>query len=267
MVNSPQSIEELKLKRTIVVSVGMYPYNAIVAIMSIGVGPGDVIILVNSEPRRIEDLRPRGGRMQPEDAMNQIRKIILDNIPEVDIKDVWLSPSRHLADNVALLRTLVESLAPTSVTIAIAGGLRWLSVVLMFLAMALKTIGGYTRVNVEDVFVMLEEESPSIKRIFPGIRERIIHWPIIPALTSMDKLEYEILRIITSKEDGIKAKEIIQAINGQFERSRRPSKASIERKLTKLRRKGVITYEKVGKAYIYKPTDLGKILTKQYTLQ
>jgi len=263
MVVSSPSLEKLS-RRCVVVSVGLYPGNAKVALVSVGLYDGDVVVLVNSEPRVVPENVVRGRRRQPTEAMETLHKFVGEAFEglRVEVRDVWLDPKLGLVANVAMLRSFIESYAPCDVVIAMAGGLRWLSSALMFLAVALNTVGGFVGVRVDRVFTMLEEESPSIRALFRGV-ERIVEWPFVPVMAELTEEEYRVLRLVG---DGInKAKRIKEEYNARYCQGRKEciSLPTIERILIKLRRKGLVNYEPTGKAYRWHLTPMGQLLVEK----
>ncbi len=69
---------------------------------------------------------------------------------------------------------------------------------MMFLALALSSVGRYVGVAVDSVFVMLEEESPSVRALFRNVEERVIPWPVVPRLADLTYDEYRVLKLIGS---------------------------------------------------------------------
>mgnify|MGYP001773058412 CR=1 FL=1 len=247
------------VRKCIVVSVGLYPGNAKQALVRAGPVGGDVVFLVNSEPRTVPEEVLRGRRLQPTAAMEALHRLINELDSEVRVTDVWLDPRAGIVNNVARLRTLIEEEAPCKVTIGMAGGFRWLSTALMFLALTLSSMGQYVNVTMDKVFVMLEEESPSIRALFKNVEERIITWPMIPKLVNVTRDEYEVLKLIGLGKH--RAKDIKHDLNKDCIRlSGCISMATIQRILVKLVRKGLITYEKRGKAHYYELKPLGAML-------
>ena len=260
VVSSPKT-EKLN-RKCVVVSVGLYPGNARVALMSVGLYDGDVVILVNSEPRSVPESVIRGRRRQPTEAMESLRKFISEAFEglNIEVRDVWLDPKLGLMTNVAMLRSIIEGYVPCDVIIAMAGGLRWLSSALMFLAIALNTVGRFISVRVDKVFTMLEEESPSIRALFKGV-ERFIEWPFIPAMAELTREEYSVLKLVGEGVE--KAKYIHKEYNSRFCKSRYKeciSMPTVERILVKLRRKNLVKFEASGKAYRYYLTPVSVML-------
>ncbi|ADN51069.1 BlaI/MecI/CopY family transcriptional regulator [Vulcanisaeta distributa] len=259
-------MEKLSVRKCVVVSVGFYPGNARQALVRAGPVGGDVVFLVNSEPRTVSESVLRGGRKQPIEAMGVLRRFVNELDSGIGVVDVWLDPRAGIANNVAWLRSLVEGYAPCRVIIGMAGGFRWLSVALMFLALALSSVGRYVGVAVDSVFVMLEEESPSVRALFRNVEERVIPWPVTPRLADLSLDEYRVLRLI-----GL-GKHRAKDIHGELNRDcKRPggcvSMATVQRILVKLVKKGLINYEKRGKAHYYELKPLGLMLVGKVEIQ
>ncbi len=255
-------MEKLSVRKCVVVSVGLYPGNAKQALVRAGPVGGDVVFLVNSEPRAVPEGVVRGRRRQPTEAMEALHRFIKELGEEgevIGVVDVWLDPRDGIAVSVARLRSMVEDYAPCRVIIGMAGGFRWLSVALMFLALALSTVGPYVGVTVDSVFAMLEEESPSVRALFRNVEERVIPWPVMPRLADLTFDEYRVLRLIGLGRH--RAKGILDEYNRDC---KKPggciSMAKVQRILTKLVKKGLIGYEKRGKAHYYELKPLGQML-------
>jgi hypothetical protein len=78
-----------------------------------------------------------------------------------------------------------STLEDPHVVIGIAGD-RWVTTILSFLAMALATVGGFTNISINRVFVM------------PGDKGEPVDWPIVPRLIDLNLIEYRVLRLICS---------------------------------------------------------------------
>ena len=244
-------MEKLKGKKCSIISVGFYPGNALQALAK--TLPIDVVFLVNSEPKNERAMR----------AMEDIHKFINEFSSkvgsEVTTIDLWLDPKDGIVNAVARLRSTIEEYAPCSITIGMAGGLRWLSATLMFLALTLSSVGKYVGVTVDYVYTMLEEESRSIRTLFRTIEERTIPWPTIPKLVDLTFDEYNVLKLIGLGKH--RAKDIHSELNKNCKRpSGCISMATIQRILVKLVKKGLISYEKRGKAHYYDLKPLGTMI-------
>jgi len=155
-----------------------------------------------------------------------------------------LNQGLSLVDAVASLRGLVEANAPCDVVIGIAGD-RWVTTILSFLAMALATVGGFTNISINRVFVM------------PGDKGEPVNWPIVPRLVDLSLVEYRVLRLICSGYS--LAKEIVKGYASRFNEA--ISLPVVERMLAKLKARGIINSKPVGKALMHEATELGRILT------
>jgi hypothetical protein len=142
-----------------------------------------------------------------------------------------------------MLRGMIEANAPCSVTIGIAGD-RWIATILSFLAMALATVGGFTDISVNRVFVM------------PGDKGEPVDWPIIPRLVDLSLVEYRILKLICSGYS--LAKEVVKGYTSKHGEA--ISLQAIERMLAKLRAKGIINSRPVSKALMHEATALGRLI-------
>ncbi|ADY01602.1 MAG: CopY family transcriptional regulator [Vulcanisaeta sp.] len=252
-------MEKLSVRKCVVVSVGLYPGNAKHALARAGPVGGDVVFLVNSEPRIVPEGILRGRREQPIQTMEALHKFINELDSEVNVVDVWLDPKDGIATSVARLRSLIEAYVPCRVIIGMAGGFRWLSTALMFLALALASVGPYVGITMDSVFAMLEEESPSVRALFKSVEERVIPWPVVPKLADLMLDEYRVLRLIGLGKH--RAKDILNEYRKECKKvSECMSMAKVQRILVRLVRKRLINYEKRGKAHHYELTPLGTIL-------
>jgi len=143
-----------------------------------------------------------------------------------------------------MLGSIIEGNAPCNVVIGIAGD-RWVTTVLSFLAMALATVGGFTNISINRVFVM------------PSDKGEPVNWPIAPRLVDLSLVEYRVLKLICNGY-GL-AKEIVNGYSSRFNET--ISLQAIERVLAKLRVKGLVNGKHSGKALVYEETQLGRILT------
>ncbi|WP_054854899.1 hypothetical protein [Vulcanisaeta sp. JCM 16161] len=121
------------------------------------------------------------------------------------------------------------------------------------------SVGPYVGVAVDSVFAMLEEESPSVRALFRSVEERVVPWPVVPRLASLTYDEYRVLKLIGLGRH--RAKDIYGELNRDC---RKPggciSMATVQRILVRLIKKGLIGYEKRGKAHYYELTPLGLML-------
>jgi len=101
-----------------------------------------------------------------------------------------------------MLRGMIEGNAPCSVVIGIAGD-RWITTILSFLAMVLATVGGFTNISINRVFIM------------PSDKGEPVDWPIIPRLVDLSLVEYRVLRLICSGHS--LAREIVKGYALKFQ--------------------------------------------------
>jgi hypothetical protein len=217
-------------KRCIIIGAGINITPARLALINADVNDGDFIILVGVSS----------------DALNALVEFARQVYQDFDVKveQFILNPKASLVDTVAGLRTFIEDYAPCSLVIGIAGD-RWVTTVLGFLAMTLATVGGFTNISVNRVFVV------------PGDKDEPVDWPIIPRLVDLSLVEYRVLKLICSGYS--LAKEIVKGYASKFNEP--ISLQAIERTLAKLRAKGLIDGKHSGRALVYEGTQLGRILT------
>jgi len=111
--------------------------------------------------------------------------------------------------------------------------------------MTLATVGGFTSISVNRVFVV------------PGDKDEPVDWPIIPRLVDLNLIEYRVLKLICSGH-GL-AKEIVNGYSSKFNEP--IFLPAVERTLVKLRVKGLVNGKHSGRALAYEETQLGRILT------
>jgi hypothetical protein len=216
-------------KRCIIIGTGINITPARLALINSDVNDGDYIILVGNNS----------------DALNALVEFTRHVYQDFDVKveSIVLNQGLSLADAVASLRGLVEANAPCDVVIGIAGD-RWVTTVLGFLAMALATVGGFTNISVNRVFVV------------PGDKGEPVNWPIAPRLVDLSLVEYRVLRLICNGYS--LAKEIVKGYASRFNEA--ISLQAIERTLAKLRVKGIINSKPVSKALMHEATELGRLI-------
>jgi len=215
--------------KCIVIGVGLNITPARLALINSDVDDGDLIILVGLSG----------------DALSALAEFTSQVYQDLNIKveQFVLNPRAGLVDTVAGLRSFIEDYAPCNVVIGIAGD-RWVTTVLGFLAMTLATVGGFTGISVDRVFVV------------QGERGGIVDWPIAPRLINLSQTEYRVLRLIC---DGhALAKEITKAYVDAFKEG--ISIQVVERVLAKLRARGLVEARQSGKAYAYEVAQLGRLL-------
>ena len=217
-------------KKCIIIGTGINITPARLALINSDVNDGDFIILVGSSS----------------DALNALVEFARQVYQDFDVKveQFILNPKASLVDTVAGLRTFIEDYAPCSLVIGIAGD-RWVTTVLGFLAMTLATVGGFTNISVNRVFVV------------PGDKDEPVDWPIIPRLVDLSLVEYRVLKLICSGYS--LAKEIVKGYTSKYGEA--ISLQAIERTLAKLRSKGLINSKPVGKALMHESTALGRLIT------
>jgi len=143
------------MKKCIIIGVGINITPARLALINSDVNDGDYIILVGVNS----------------DALNALAEFARHVYQDFDVRiePIVLNQGLSLIDTVASLRGLVEANSPCNVVIGIAGD-RWITTVLSFLAMTLTTVGGFTNINVDRVFIM------------PSKKGEPVDWPIVPRL-------------------------------------------------------------------------------------
>jgi hypothetical protein len=215
--------------KCIVIGAGVNIAPARLALINSDVNDGDLIILVGLSGDALSALAEFTGQVYQD----------LD----VKVEQFVLNPKASLIDTVAGLRSFIEDYAPCGLIIGIAGD-RWVATVLGFLAMTLATVGGFTNISVDRVFIV------------PGERGGIVDWPIVPRLMSLSLTEYRVLKLIC--DGNVLAKEITKAYEGAFKEG--VSIQVVERILAKLRVKRLVEAKPSGKAYAYEATQLGRLL-------
>jgi hypothetical protein len=221
--------------RCVVIGVGSDIAPARLALVNTAVNEGDVVILV-------------GFSVDALSALGRFARGVYRDL-DVKVEQIPLNPRASLVDAVVGLRTLIEDHAPCSVVIGITGD-RWLTTVLGFLAMTLATVGGFDSLSVGRVFVM------------PGDKGEPVDWPTVPKLIDVNLVEYRVLKLICTGYH--RAKEITEGYASKFSES--ISLQAIERVLARLRARGLVNSEPIGKAYSYGVTELGRLIAckRQY---
>jgi len=217
-------------KKCIIIGAGINITPARLALINSDVNDGDYIILVGSSA----------------DALNALAEFTRQVYQDlnIDVKPITINTQVSLVDSVSTLRSIIEGNTPSNVVIGIAGD-RWVTTVLGFLAMALTTVGGFTNINVDRVFVM------------PSDKSEPVDWPIVPRLIDLNLIEFRVLKLICSGY-GL-AKEIVKGYTSKYGEA--ISLQAVERVLAKLRGKGLINSKPVSKALMHEATELGRILT------
>ena len=215
--------------KCIVIGTGVNIAPARLALINSDVNDGDLIILVGLSG----------------DALGALAEFTSQVYQDLGIKveQFILNPKASLVDTVAGLRSFIEDYAPCGLVIGIAGD-RWVTTVLGFLAMTLATVGGFTNISVDRVFVV------------QGERGGIVDWPITPRLINLSQAEYRVLRLIC--DGNVLAKEVTKAYGEAFKEG--ISIQAVERVLAKLRVKRLVEAKPSGKAYAYEATQLGRLI-------
>ena len=216
-------------RRCIVIGAGLNIAPARLALINSDVDDGDLIILVGLSG----------------DALSALAEFTSQVYQDLGIKveQFILNPKASLIDTVAGLRSFIEDYAPCSIVIGIAGD-RWVTTVLSFLAMTLATVGGFTGISVDRVFVV------------QGERGGIVDWPITPRLINLSQTEYRVLKLIC--DGNVLAKEVTKAYVDAFKEG--VSIQVVERVLARLRARGLVEARQSGKAYAYEVAQLGKLI-------
>ena len=156
-------------KRCIIIGVGINITPARLAPINSDVNDGDFIILVSVSG----------------DALNALAEFTRQVYQDlnVEVKPITVNTQVSLVDSVSMLRGMIEGNAPCDVVIGIAGD-RWVTTILSFLAMALATVGGFTNISINRVFVM------------PSDKGEPVDWPIVPRLIDLSLVEYRFLRYL-----------------------------------------------------------------------
>jgi len=216
-------------KKCIVIGASLNIAPARLALINSDVNDGDFIILVGSNS----------------DALNALAEFTRQVYQDlnIDVKPITVNTQVSLVDAVSTLRSIIESNAPCDVVIGITGD-RWVTTILSFLAMALATVGGFTNISINRVFVM------------PGDKGEPVNWPIVPRLIDLSLVEYRILKLICSGYS--LAKEIVKGYTSKYGET--ISLQAIGRVLAKLRGKGLIDSKPVSKALMHEATELGRLI-------
>jgi len=156
-------------KRCIIIGVGINITPARLALINSDINDGDFTILVSVSG----------------DALNALAEFTRQVYQDlnVEVKPITVNTQVSLVDSVSMLRGMIEGNAPCDVVIGIAGD-RWVTTILSFLAMALATVGGFTNISINRVFVM------------PSDKGEPVDWPIVPRLIDLSLVEYRFLRYL-----------------------------------------------------------------------
>ena len=236
-------------RKVVITSVGHAFERPYCAVSRVGIGVGDVVILVNSFPIS----------QQARNTMEELKTRINEVYFNVFVEEVWLDPRNRFEDNVATLRKIVERYSPCKVSVLAVGGFRWLNIALMYLAQVLQSIALIKNIIEISFELELEEDTMSkevIEKFFPTQESRVVKILSIPKLVELSATELKILEVISCGKT--KVKQILEALKELNIEITRPT---LQRKLHQLARKGLVTYVPKGKSYSYSLTPLGKLFT------
>jgi len=217
-------------KKCIVIGASLNIAPARIALINSDVSDDDFIILVGVSSDALK-------------ALVEFAKQVYQDL-NIEVESIALNQGLNLVDAASMLRGIIEANAPCSVTIGIAGD-RWVTTVLSFLAMTLATVGGFTNISINRVFIMPSEKGESVD------------WPTVPRLIDLNLIEYRVLKLICNGYS--LAKEVVKGYASKFNEP--ISLPAVERILAKLRSKGLINSKPVGKALMHESTALGKLIT------
>jgi len=217
------------MKKCVIIGAGINITPARLALINADVDDGDFIILVGVSGDALN-------------ALTEFTRHVYQDL-NIDVKQITINTQVNLVDAVSTLRSIIETNAPCSVVIGIASD-RWIATILSFLAMALATVGGFTNISVNRVFIM------------PSDKGEPVDWPIVPRLVDLSLVEFRVLRLICSGYS--LAKEIVKGYASKYGEA--ISLQAIERMLAKLRSKGLIDSKPVGKALMHEATALGRLI-------
>ena len=232
------------MRRVVVVSTGFTKKMPLQAILRTGLGEGDIVIIVNSEPFH--------GRAVK--VVEEIEEYIRGLIQNIEIIKTILDPRNGFAENVRQLRRLIESYSPCKTYFLAVGGFRWLSILLFLTAHAIYTRKPLHNVHVEKLMLLLEE-SPLVLKHYPILEERIIEVPVKTRLADVDNIQLYILEAIANKYQRTKQIKRYLELKGI-----KLSTKTITKKISQLVRKELLEYEKRGRTFIYKLTTIAKTI-------
>ncbi len=232
------------LRRVVLVSTGFTINRPLESILKTGLGSGDVLIIVNSEPFRDKAV----------EVVNLLAEHVNRIYSGVLIIKKILDPGKFFEDNVRELRILVESYAPCKSYFLAVGGFRWLTIAFMITAYAVYTRRMINNVSVETLELLLEE-SPIVLKEYKTLEERTIKIPILTRIADVKIDELEILEAIAKGH--YRTKQIKRYLE---QKRRNYSTKTIAKKLQELIRKELVTWEKRGRSFIYKLTPIGKTI-------
>ena len=232
------------LRRVVIVSTGFTIKMPIEAILRTGLGEGDAIIIVNSEPFKDRAV----------EVVEKLEEFIRSLVQNIEIIRIILDPRDGFAENVRRLRRLIESYSPCKTYFLAVGGFRWLSILLFLTAHAIYTRKPLHNVYVEKLILLLEE-SPLVLKHYPILEERIIEVPVKTRLADVDNIHLYILEAIANKYQRTKQIKRYLELKGI-----KLSTKTITKKIGQLIRKELLEYEKRGRTFIYKLTTIAKTI-------
>ncbi len=232
------------MRRVIVVSTGFSMKMPVEALLRVGIGEGDVVVIVNSEPFR--------GRAV--EVVEGLEGFIHGLVPGARIIRLILDPSVEFTDNVRRLRVLVESYAPCRAYFLAVGGFRWLSILLFITAHALYTRYILNNVVVEKLILLLEE-SPLVLERYPTLEERIVEVPVKTRLADVDQVHLYILEAIANNYR--RARQIRRYLEVKGVKL---SIKTVAKKLAQLIERELVVYEKRGRTLLYRLTPIAKTI-------
>jgi len=230
-------------RKVVVASVGISWERVARAIGRAGIGEGDVVLLFNSVPKVPE----------AEGAMYRLVSWLGEVYRGVAVEAFWLDPRQGFEENVALIRRSAERYAPCRAFFLAVGGFRWLSIAVAYAAFAAHTVSQITGVTVESLELELEEDTRTrdvIRQLFPTQESRVIK---VPVLLKLAEVDYTDLQILKEVSNGVRRAKHLEKKLGI-------PRPTLQRRLVKLVKRGLLKYEKRGKSYEYTPTNLAKML-------
>lgn len=238
----------MRVRKAVVASVGFAWERVLQAVGRVGLGEGDALLLFNSLPQVSRAV----------EAMEMIVKRVEEIYPEVEVEAHWLDPKQGFEVNVASIRRRVEAYAPCEAFFLAIGGFRWLTLALSYAAFAAYTLSEARRISVKSLELQLEEEEHSreaIRRMFPTQEERTIRILSFVKLADVDLKGLQILELVNQ---GLRrAKQLKDELKAS---GLEMSGATLQRKLTQLLKRGLLTCEKRGRSYLYSLTPLARML-------
>ena len=207
------------------------PWESIVAE---GIERGALVVLVNSLP---VDERAVA-------AVEELRSRITAAQPTARVRVEWLDPRLGVEGNVARLRRIVEEDGPGRAVIHASGGLRWLTMVAVFLAMALEATRPFRGV------------APRLKAVFEMDEPRAPRDPLIveqvPPLARVHAGDLEVLRVLGEKGP-LRLRDLARELG--------VPQSTLYKRLERLAEKGLVASEARGRSKVYRATATGIMLS------